>query len=290
MSQGIHQTELREQTEQLLNGPLKHVRAAALAAALLPLASVAASPAVAQDCTSAGTVCGTVFLDTNNSNTQDAGDTSIHEAIVTISTPDGDFSIPTDENGFWVFDLLPGTYEVTVQIPNLMQAVTPHVGDDTADSDGVQNDVGQSVASVTLDEDEGFDSSTDFGFEPAAEQPGTGTPGYWKNHPEAWPVETIVIGGVTYTKALAISWLENVGKDKTTTMFSSLLSAKLNVMVGNDASCVGSTITAADIWMATHGPVGSNVHASSYAWKVGEPLHRHMDNYNNGMLCAAHRN
>jgi hypothetical protein len=37
-------------------------------------------------------------------------------------------------------------------------------------------------------------------------------------------------------------------------------------------------------------PVGSNVAASSLAWKLGEPLHRLMDNYNNGMLCAPHRN
>ena len=34
-----------QKTQQLLQGPLKHVRAAALAAALLPLASVAVSPA-----------------------------------------------------------------------------------------------------------------------------------------------------------------------------------------------------------------------------------------------------
>jgi len=180
---------------------------------------------------------------------------------------------------------------VTVQIPPLTQASTPNVGDDdTVDSDGIPNDVGESVASVTLDEEEGSDSSTDFGFSAAAQQPGTGTPGYWKNHPEAWPVENITIGGVSYTKAEAIAWLGYVGKDKTTTMFSSLVSAKLNGMIGNDASCVSSTISAADTWMYTYGPVGSNVHAASYAWKVGEPLHRHMDNYNNGMLCAAHRN
>jgi hypothetical protein len=49
-----HQTELREKTQQLLEGPLKHVRAAALAAALLPLASIAATPAVAQDGGSGG--------------------------------------------------------------------------------------------------------------------------------------------------------------------------------------------------------------------------------------------
>ena len=97
------------------------------------------------------------------------------------------------------------------------------------------------------------------------------------------------MGGVTYTKAQAISWLSKVGKDKTTTMFSSLVPAKLNLLVGNDGSCVEPTIVAADSWMATYGPVGSNVGASSYAWSIGEPLHITMDNYNNGRLCAPHR-
>jgi hypothetical protein len=40
--------ELREKTQQLLHGSLKHARAAALAAVLVPLASVAVSPAMAQ--------------------------------------------------------------------------------------------------------------------------------------------------------------------------------------------------------------------------------------------------
>jgi hypothetical protein len=41
--------------------------------------------------------------------------------------------------------------------------------------------------------------------------------------------------------------------------------------------------------MELYGPAGSGVRASSDAWKIGEPLHRQMDNYNNGMLCAPHR-
>jgi hypothetical protein len=43
MSNEIRQTELRDKSEQLLRGSLKHARAAALAALLVPLASVAAS-------------------------------------------------------------------------------------------------------------------------------------------------------------------------------------------------------------------------------------------------------
>lgn len=46
--------DLKTKTNQLLNGSLKHVRAAALATVLVPLASVGATKAVAQDCGSAG--------------------------------------------------------------------------------------------------------------------------------------------------------------------------------------------------------------------------------------------
>ena len=47
MSQEDRQQDLRAKTQQLLHGSLKHVRAAALAAALVPLASVAVSHATA---------------------------------------------------------------------------------------------------------------------------------------------------------------------------------------------------------------------------------------------------
>jgi hypothetical protein len=72
-------------------------------------------------------------------------------------------------------------------------------------------------------------------------------------------------------------------------MFSSLVPAMLNVLIGNPSSCIASTIIAADGWMATYGPVGSNVAASSPAWAVGEPLHQQMDAYSNGQACAPHR-
>jgi hypothetical protein len=118
--------------------------------------------------------------------------------------------------------------------------------------------------------------------------PGTGTPGYWKNHPEAWPVDSITIGGVTYAKADAIAIMQMpVAGDKTYTMFDALVAAKLNVLIGNSSSCIADTIAAADAWMATYGPVGHGVSASSAAWKLGEPLYYQLDQYNNGYLCAA---
>jgi hypothetical protein len=296
MSQEVRQTELHNQTRQLLQGPLKHVRSAALAAALMPLASVAATPAAAQttNCAAAsGGICGFVWNDTNNNGIQEQGEPAIDGAVVTVDSGTSVVYLSTDPSGFYYHNdgshEGPVTYTVAVQIPNGTQPSPSDAGiDDTTDSDGRPDGIGNSVATVTLTE--AADATTDFGFyvKPVA-QPGTGTPGYWKNHPDAWPVNSITVGGVTYSKEEALSWLERVGKDRTITMFSSLVPAMLNVAIGNDKSCVASTIAAANDWMAIYGPVGKGVHASSYAWKVGEPLHRLLDNYNNGALCAPHR-
>jgi len=289
MSQEVRHTDVEEKTQQLLQGPLKHIRAAALAAALLPLASVVATPAAAQNlCTSSGTH-GFVFNDVNKNGIQDAGDTPIEGAKVYLYlAPDDIPQIDTGPDGTYYFGAAnDGTVQIGVLIPAGTQAASANVGnDDNVDSDGVSDGFGYSVAPAST-----TTCRTDFGFiTTATAQPGTGTPGYWKNHPAAWPVNSITVGGYTYTKDQAIAWLGKVGKDKTTTMFSSLVPAMLNVMIGNDPGCVASTITSANAWMATYGPVGSNVAASSYAWSVGEPMHQQMDAYNNGRLCAPHRN
>src|ERR1700730_11705878 len=60
MSQEDRLAELQKKSQQLLQGSLKHVRAAALAAALVPLASVAVSHAVVSGQGSGGTGTGTV--------------------------------------------------------------------------------------------------------------------------------------------------------------------------------------------------------------------------------------
>jgi hypothetical protein len=118
--------------------------------------------------------------------------------------------------------------------------------------------------------------------------PGSGTPGYWINHPDAWPVAQVEIGGSLYTKAQAIALMKlPVAKDKRWTMFPALVCAKLNVIIGNDSSCVDDEIALADAWWATFN--ANSVAGSSQAWKVGEPLYQHLDNYNNGLLCAPHR-
>jgi hypothetical protein len=290
MAQGV-QTDLREKTEQLLDGPLKHIRGAALAAALLPLASIVVAPASAQTaCAQSGGVCGVVFNDANHNGVQDSGEVGVEGVKVFVcQLCDGTDTVQTETGptGFYSVDGPLGKFTVSIQIPTGSEASPPNVGSDASDSDGIPDGNGFSVAVVNV----GFPPlATDFGiFTSSKPNPGTGTPGYWKNHPEAWPVNSITVGGITYTKDQAIAWLGKVGKDKTTTMFSSLVPAMLNVQIGNDGSCVNSAIAAANAWMATYGPVGSNVAGGSAAWAQGEPLHQQMDAYNNGLLCAPHR-
>jgi hypothetical protein len=290
MSENVPQVELRAKTQLLLDGPLKHIRGAVLAAALLPLASVAAAPASAQSVCPSGGICGTVFNDVNKNGVQDAGDVGLENVNVTVSDSTGVIAtVQTDVNGFFSLFVAGGdTVQVAVQTPTNFQP-SPVVPANclAVCNDGTSNGGGFSTATTTVGD---VGAAVDFGFTPSgATNPGTGTIGYWKNHPDAWPTQSIMIGGTYYSKMLAISWLGRVGKDKTTTMFAQLVAAKLSVMIGNDGSCVNPTIAAADAWMATYGPVGRNVAGGSAAWAAGAPLEQTLDSYNNGLLCAPHR-
>jgi hypothetical protein len=60
------------------------------------------------------------------------------------------------------------------------------------------------------------------------------------------------------------------------------------VAIGNDSSCIASSISFADAWLIAN-PLGSNVSGSSAAWAIAEPYHNQLDAYNNGLLCAPHR-
>ncbi len=87
MSQVNPSNELKVQSQELLQGPLKHARTAALALALVPLAAVAVTTAAQEDtaCPASGGICGTVFYDTNGNGIQEAGEGGIKDVIVTVT-------------------------------------------------------------------------------------------------------------------------------------------------------------------------------------------------------------
>ncbi|MDX9708223.1 MAG: SdrD B-like domain-containing protein [Trichloromonas sp.] len=239
-----------------------------------------------------GSIGDFVWNDTNNNGVQDAGEMGIAGVKVELYTCT-DASVATtftDANGYYSFtNLMPGDYYVKFYVKDgFAFSSMDQGGDDAKDSDA-DPATGKTVcATLTPGEN---DLTWDAGMYTVACTPlGTGTPGYWMNHPEAWPVDSITIGGVVYSKDKAILLMKSPVKlDKTYTMLPALVSAKLNVLVCSDASCIAETIAAADDWMRVYGPVGSGVRANSKAWKIGEPLYLLLDKYNNGLLCAPSR-
>ena len=131
-------------------------------------------------------------------------------------------------------------------------------------------------------------------------QPGVGTPKFWKEHPEAWPVDDVEVGHRKYAKQDALTFMHesddddlagaavSVGADVTYDLFSAAVAAKLNVAAGAEAVCIGAAISAADAWLAAN-PVGSGVSATDPAWQGGAPLLAGLSAYNNGALCAPAR-
>jgi hypothetical protein len=296
MSQAIRSAELRDKSQKLVDGPLKHIRAAALAAALVPLASVMATPASAQTfCPLSGGICGTVFNDLNHDGIQQAGEPGLAgvDVVVTdLTNPSNSFTTSTDSSGnFGSLGVdANDTVRVAIAPPTGFQVsptVPPASCLSICNSGSLSN--GVSATTVTIS---GSGTPTNFGFfQSSASNPGTGTIGYWKNHPEAWPPAGVTVAGKTYYAATAIPLFNKVGKDKSYMMFAQLVAAMLSVQIGNDSSCIAPTITAANAWLVTY-PVGSNVAGASYAWSGGGDgavLESTLDAYNNGQLCAPHR-
>jgi len=101
------------------------------------------------------------------------------------------------------------------------------------------------------------------------------TPGYWKNHPKAWPVDSIAIGGKTLTKkqAMFILWCP-VKSRKNIILMKHLIAAILNVASGSDPS-INDVIDQANECLA-----------SCFCDKdYKEELKNMLDVYNNGEDC-----
>ena len=104
--------------------------------------------------------------------------------------------------------------------------------------------------------------------------------GYWKMHPDAWPVDTIVVGDIVYTKAQAIAMMGKNGSDKSVSMFCEVVAAKLNRLAyGGDRWFIES----GNWWIYMH-PIGTGMKSNSPAWIVdGAPIYGWLDAWNNGV-------
>jgi len=124
--------------------------------------------------------------------------------------------------------------------------------------------------------------------------PGVGTPGYWKNHPEAWPITEIDLDldeNIDFTQEEALYWMNQpVKNDKSITMFKAVIAARLNW----EMDCHDKDAQYwywEGVWWLNKFPVGSGVKANTEAWQYshGELIYWWLDEFNNGRLTCLPR-
>jgi N-acetylneuraminic acid mutarotase len=109
--------------------------------------------------------------------------------------------------------------------------------------------------------------------------------GYWKNHPDQWPVTELQLGNVTYDQQQLLDILhEPVRGNGLLILAHQEIAAKLNIANGADGSCIQQTLADADALIGdlVVPPVGDGYLAPRDA----SPLADTLDQYNEGFLCA----
>jgi hypothetical protein len=122
----------------------------------------------------------------------------------------------------------------------------------------------------------------------------TYTQGYWKNHPQAWPMMSLTIGGVTYTQAQLLTIFDTApGGDASLILAHQLIAAMLNVANGAQApGAITTAISQAQAWMTANlppgGRLGYGISSSSLAGQQATMLSEQLDGFNSGMAGVPH--
>jgi hypothetical protein len=120
-----------------------------------------------------------------------------------------------------------------------------------------------------------------------AQQNCTFTQGFWKNHPEAWPVGSLSLGNTSYTAAQLLQILNTPANGNGLLILAhQLIAAKLNLADGADPSPVLTDISNADalIGNLVIPPIGGDSLPPSSVDTIANDL----NDYNNGNLGVPH--
>ena len=110
--------------------------------------------------------------------------------------------------------------------------------------------------------------------------------GYWKNHPDQWPVLQLLLGNNAYDNEQLLSILHQPVRGNGLVLLAhQLIAAKLNVANGADASCIEQTLADADALIGDLlvPPVGDGFLRPGDVSALADTL----DEYNEGGLCAS---
>jgi uncharacterized delta-60 repeat protein len=110
--------------------------------------------------------------------------------------------------------------------------------------------------------------------------------GHWKNNPAIWPLNSLMLGGQSYTKAELLVLLNtSTQTDASQILARQLIAAKLNVANGSDPVPVSSTIAHADFLLSAFGgKLPYRVKSSSASGQAMTADGIVLNNYNNALL------
>jgi len=109
------------------------------------------------------------------------------------------------------------------------------------------------------------------------------TQGYWKNHEEAWPVDSLTLGDQTYSQEDVLALFNTpVAGDASLNLAHQLAAAKLNVANGAHAGRISSVIATADGLLSTGGALPQGVAPSSPLGQSMIQTAGQLDAFNNG--------
>ncbi|HZR04815.1 MAG TPA: hypothetical protein VFA61_03185 [Candidatus Udaeobacter sp.] len=117
----------------------------------------------------------------------------------------------------------------------------------------------------------------------------TYTQGYWRNHPDAWPVTSLTLGTVIYQAAELMAILDNPAQGNGLSILAhQLIATKLNIANGADSSAVQQAVTDADnmIGALVVPPIGEGYLAPAQTGDLTETL----TEYNEGTIGPGHCN
>jgi hypothetical protein len=75
---------------------------------------------------------------------------------------------------------------------------------------------------------------------------------YWRTHPDAWLIENIILGNLSYTKAEAIDILNLEHPNPTERLLGEFFTALLNSLNGADSTEIDAIMIAARDWLILH--------------------------------------
>lgn len=115
----------------------------------------------------------------------------------------------------------------------------------------------------------------------------TYTIGYWKTHPEQWPLATLTLGTITYTQAqLGLILTQPVQGNGLVLLSQQLIAAKLNVAQGADPAHGIVAMGQADALIG--GNVCPPIGLGSLTPSQSSAIATELDHYNNGALGPFH--